>query len=114
MTLPKGRAAILSIYIDDGERYEHRPLHQVILDLLLERGIAGATLFKGMSGYGSDGVRHTSTILRLMENMPLKIEVVDEEEKLRGLMEDLDRLITKGLVILSPTEVLISKFEPHR
>ncbi len=113
MTIPKGRAAILSIYIDDGERLDHRPLHEVILDLLIQRGIAGATLFKGVSGYGSDGVRHTSTILRLMENMPLKIEVVDQEEKLREVVKELEQIIAKGLVVLSPAEVMISKFEPH-
>ncbi len=113
MTIPTGPAALLSIYIDDGEKHHDRPLYEVIMNLLTEKGIAGATLFRGVSGYGSDGVRHTSTILRLMENMPLKIEVVDQEEKLAAVIPDLEKLVDKGLVTLTRINVVISRFEPH-
>ena len=95
---------LLSIYVDEDDRLGKKPLYEAVLDFLRERGIKGATVFKGVFGWGPDGVVHTVRLLRASGNLPLKIEVIEEETKIEALLPELQKLLTKGLITVSPLE----------
>ncbi|MFO0753348.1 MAG: DUF190 domain-containing protein [Thermodesulfovibrionales bacterium] len=105
--MAKERAAKkLTVYIDETDKYEGKPVYEVLMDLFYRKGISGVSAFRGIAGYGSDRVFHTSKILDLSTALPIKIEVVDSEEKIRSVLPDVEEIVKKGLVELSDTTVL--------
>ncbi len=94
----------LCVYVDEDDKLGKRPLYEEILRFLRERGVKGATVFKGVFGWGPDGVVHTVRLLRATGNLPLKIEVIEKEEVISALLPELKRLLTKGLITVSPLE----------
>ncbi|HET7495694.1 MAG TPA: DUF190 domain-containing protein [Candidatus Limnocylindrales bacterium] len=106
MSRLSGPALLVRIYIGEADHASGRPLYQVIVALLRERGIAGATVFRGIEGFGANAHLHTSRLLRLSEDLPILIEVVDEEARLRAVLEELDPIIGDGLVTLERVEVV--------
>ncbi len=111
MTINPGPAKHLTILIDDGDSYKGRPVHQALMELFIEKNIAGATLFRGISGYGSDGVVHSSKLLRLTDSLPLRIDVFDLEEKIKAVLPAVCEIVTKGLVAVEDCTVVHSKFQ---
>lgn len=101
-----GPAKILTIYVDDGDRHEGRLVHEALLELFLAHRISGATIFRGVSGYGSDKVFHTPKLLRLTEDMPLKIEVIDRAEKIEAVLPAVRTIVEKGIVTISDALVV--------
>ncbi|HHI97827.1 MAG TPA: DUF190 domain-containing protein [Thermodesulfatator atlanticus] len=99
----------LCIYVDEDDKLGKRPLYEEILRFLRERGVKGATVFKGVFGWGPDGVVHTVRLLRATGNLPLKIEVIEEEETINSLLPELERLLHKGLITISPITKIIKK-----
>ncbi len=97
---------LLSIYVDEDDRLGKRPLYEAVLHFLKEKGVEGATVFKGVFGWGPDGVVHTVRLLRATGNLPLKIEVIEDEETISALLPELQKLLTKGLITLTPVEVI--------
>jgi uncharacterized protein len=106
MSRLSGSALLVRIYIGEADHADGRPLYQVIVALLRERGIAGATVFRGIEGFGANAHLHTSRLLRLSEDLPILIEVVDEEARLRAVLDELDPIIGDGLVTLERVEVV--------
>ncbi len=102
----EGPALLARIYIGEADRHDGRPLYQAIVTFLRERGIAGATVFRGIEGYGANARLHTTRILRLSEDLPILIEVVDQEDRLRAVLPELDALITDGLITLEKIDVV--------
>ncbi len=96
----------LTIYLDEDDRLGKRPLYEEVLHFLRENGVCGATVFKGVFGWGPDGVVHTVRLLRASGNLPLKIEVIEDEEKLAQLIPALRQLVVKGLITLEPVEII--------
>ncbi len=76
------------------------------MELLRERGIAGATVLRGIEGYGAKARLHTARILRLSEDLPILIEVVDREDRLRAILPELDAMVVDGLITLESIEVI--------
>jgi uncharacterized protein len=101
-----GPALLLRIYIGEADHEGGKPLFQVIVERLRERGIAGATVLRGIEGYGATSHLHTTRILRLSEDLPLVIEVVDAEARLRAILPELDALVGDGLITVQPVEVI--------
>ena len=101
-----GPALLLRIYIGEADHEGGKPLFQVIVERLRERGIAGATVLRGIEGFGATSHLHTTRILRLSEDLPLVIEVVDAEARLRALLPELDALVGDGLITVQPIEVI--------
>lgn len=101
-----GPALLARIYIGEADHKDGHPLYQVIVSFLRERGIAGATVFRGIEGYGANARLHTTRLLRLSEDLPILIEVVDEEARLRAVLPDLDAMVGDGLVTLERVEVV--------
>lgn len=106
MTTDQGSVKILTIYVDDGDRHNGRPVHEALLELFLSHRISGATLFRGIAGYGSDKVFHTPKLLRLTEDMPLKIEVIETDEKIQEIIPEVKRIVEKGIVTMSDAVVV--------
>lgn len=109
-----GPTLLARIYIGEADRHHGRPLYQAIVEFLRERGIAGATVFRGIEGFGANARLHTSRILRLSEDLPLLIEVVDQEDRLHAILPELDQMIGDGLVTLERIEVVTYRGTPRQ
>jgi len=92
--------------MDESDKFGGKPVYQALIDLFYRKKIAGVTVFKGSAGYGSDGVFHTTKLLELSSDMPVKIEVIDSEQMINKVLPDVCRIVEKGLVEVSDTEVV--------
>lgn len=102
----EGDALRVRIYVGESDHRGGRPLYQAIVELLRERGVAGATVLRGIEGYGAHARLHTARILRLSEDLPVVIEAVDREDRLRPLLPELDALVGDGLITAERVEVV--------
>ncbi len=105
MQLPS-EAELLRIFIGESDRVGHRPLYEVIVEEARKRGMAGATVLRGTLGFGAHSRIHTSKILRLSEDLPIVIEIVDKPDRIAALLPDLDKMITEGMVTLEKVRVI--------
>lgn len=105
MEIPK-EAVLLRIFIGENDRDDGRPLYEAIVLKARELHLAGATVLRGAMGFGHSSRLHTAKILRLSEDLPLVIEIVDSEEKIDAFLPTLDDLMTSGLVTLEKVKVL--------
>ncbi len=104
--ITKGPAKKLSVYVDETDKFGGKPVYEVLLDVLYRKKIAGVSVFRGVAGYGTDGVLHTTKILDLSMDMPVKIEAVDSEEMINKVLPDVYQVVEKGLVEVSDTNVM--------
>ena len=108
--LPR-EAKLLRIFIGESDKYEGRPLYEAIVEAARARHLAGATVLRGPLGYGASSRIHTAKILRLSEDLPMVIEIVDVEEKINAFLPELDAMIDEGLVTLEKVEVLFYRHQ---
>jgi PII-like signaling protein len=109
------QAQRLTIYVGEGDRWNHRPLYEAIVLKARELHMAGATVLRGPMGFGADSRINTSKVLRLSEDLPIVIDIVDSPEQIAALIPHLDEMVKGGLVTLEDVRVLIyspSKAEP--
>lgn len=99
-------AVLLRIFIGENDRWEHRPLYEAIVLKAREMHLGGATVLRGPMGFGHSSRLHTTKILRLSEDLPLVIEIVDSEEKINGFLPALDPMMGSGLITLEKVRVL--------
>jgi len=105
MTLPE-ESSLLRIFIGENDRYKGRPLFEAIVLRARELHLAGATVLRGPMGFGANSHLHTAKILRLSEDLPIVIEMVDSPEKINAFIPELDHLMRDGLVTLEKVRVL--------
>jgi hypothetical protein len=105
MRIPK-QALLLRIFIGEDDKFNGSPLHEAIVLKARESHLAGATVLRGPMGFGASSRLHTTKILRLSEDLPLVIELVDSEEKINGFLPMLDEMMTSGLITLEKVQVL--------
>jgi PII-like signaling protein len=105
MQLPH-QAVLLRIFLGENDRHEHRPLYEAIVLKAREMHLAGATVLRGPMSYGHSSRLHTTKILRLSEDLPVVIEIVDSEEKINAFLPVLDGMMGSGLVTLEKVRVL--------
>jgi len=105
MKLPS-EAFLLRVFIGESDKADDRPLYEVIVDEARKRGLAGATVMRGFLGFGANSRIHTSKVLRLSEDLPVIIEIVDAEEKIETFLPELDKMISEGLVTLEKVRVI--------
>jgi len=105
MNLPS-EAVLLRILIGESDKHGHRPLYEVIVEEARKRGMAGATVLRGVMGFGKASRIHTMKILRLSEDLPIIIEIVDKPERIEEFLPDLNKLIMEGLVTLESIRVI--------
>jgi hypothetical protein len=98
---------LLRIFIGERDRWEGAPLHEAIVNLARKEGLAGATAIKGFLGFGCHSRLHTAKILRLSEDLPVIIEIVDSEEKIAAFLPRLEDMVREGLVTLEKANVIM-------
>lgn len=105
MHLPS-ECVLLRIFIGENDRSDGRLLYEMIVESARRRGLAGATVLRGILGFGANSRIHTSRILRLSQDLPVVVEIVDTKEKIDEFLPELDTLITEGMVTIEKAEVL--------
>jgi len=106
MKLPE-EAELLRIFIGESDRYEGKPLYEAIVEEARRQGLGGATVFRGLLGFGAHSRMHTAKLLRLSEDLPVVVEIVDSTEKIQAFLPDLDRMMDEGLVTVERAKVLV-------
>lgn len=101
-----GEADLLRIFVGESDHRHGRPLYEVIVEEASKRGLAGATVLRATLGYGAHSRIHTAKILRLSEDLPMVIEIVDKPERIASFLPDLDQIMDEGLVTLEKVRVI--------
>jgi PII-like signaling protein len=102
----EGEGKLLRMFIGESDKHGRKPLYQAIVEMLREEGMAGATVLRGIEGFGATSHLHTARILRLSEDLPIVIEVADTAERIEAIMPRIDEMVTEGLVTLERVEVV--------
>jgi uncharacterized protein len=102
----EGTGLLARIYVGESDQWHGRPLFEAIVHLLRERGMAGATVLRGIEGFGAKQHLHTTRLLSLSSDLPVLIEVVDQEDRVRAVLPDLDAMVGDGLITLERVEVI--------
>ena len=106
MTKLIGEQVLMRIFIGESDRHEHRPLHEALVELLRSEGFAGATVLRGVCGFGANRVYHTQKLLDLSADLPLVVEVIDTQEKINVIMPRIDAMMGGGLITLEKATVI--------
>ena len=110
----EGEQVMVRIFFGESDKWKHRPLETALLERLRAEGFAGATVFRGVAGFGANSVIHTTHLLDLSTDLPVVIEVVDTAEQIEKLMPILDEMLVDGLVTMERVRVLKYKGRPSR
>jgi PII-like signaling protein len=102
----EGPAVRLTIFVGEDDQWHHRPLYHEIVHRAHAAGLAGASVLRGIEGYGASSRIHTARLLSLAEDLPVAIVIVDREDRIRAFLPTLDELVGEGLVVLDPVEVI--------
>jgi PII-like signaling protein len=106
-----GRARRVRIYLNDSDKAGHVPAHLAVLELLRGQGAQGATVFKGLEGFGAAGQLHLSHLVDVAGKLPLVIEWIDQADRVERLLPQVRALVSRGFITCDDTEVLL--FEPR-
>ena len=101
-----GEKVLMRIMVGENKKHHHRPLYEALVDLFLQEGFAGATVLKGVAGFGAHRVYHTHKLLELSSDMPMVIEVVDSQEKIDAVMPKIDAIMNSGMITLEKATVI--------
>jgi PII-like signaling protein len=107
----RGERTLMRVFIGESDKYEGRPLYEALLERFRKKGLAGATVLRGIAGFGASSKVHTDTVLRLSLDLPLIIEVVETEETIQNLLPDLEEMIGGGLITLERANVILYRPE---
>ncbi|CAM06396.1 hypothetical protein A8924_0223 [Saccharopolyspora erythraea NRRL 2338] len=102
-----GSALRLTALISEADTYEHRPLFHEIVRRAHRAGLAGASVFRGVEGFGASSAIHTTRVLSLSEDLPVAVVIVDTEQRIRDFLPQLRELVAGGLVLLEHVEVVV-------
>jgi PII-like signaling protein len=102
----EGEGRLLRIFIGESDRWHGKPLYEAIVELVRREGLAGATVIRGIEGFGADSRIHTSRILRLSEDLPVIVEIVDTAERIDAVLPELDRMVSEGMVTVEKVHVI--------
>lgn len=105
-----GEGTLVRVFIGEGDTWRHRPLALAIVERLRKEGYSGATVVRGTAGFGARSILHTTQILRLSEDLPVIIEVVEANDRIEGLLQLLDEMVPEGMVTVE--KVRIVKYSP--
>ena len=101
-----GENLLMRIFIAEGDRYEHRPLYEALVEMLRKEGFAGATVLRGVCGFGAHSVFHSQKLLDLSADLPMIIEAVESEEKVNAVMPRIDAMMSGGMITMEKVRVI--------
>jgi len=96
----------LRIYVGESDRFKGKPLYLHLLELMKTKGLRGGTVYRGIAGYGSHSRIHTVDILRLSEDLPIVVEAVDEEDKIKNILGEVEEIVEEGLITVDPVRLV--------
>jgi uncharacterized protein len=105
----EGDRTLMRIYIGESDKFEGKPLHSAIVRLLREEKFYGVTVLRGIGGYGASSIYHTDKLLRLSQDLPVVIEVVEYSERIERIIPRLDEMIEGGLITLEKVHVILHR-----
>src|SRR5713226_3540272 len=103
----EGERTLMRIHIGESDRWEGQPLYQAIVEMLRREGMSGVTVLRGVGGFGSSSIYHTDKILRLSQDLPIVVEVVEYNERIENLLPKLDEMVEGGLITLEKVHVIL-------
>lgn len=101
----EGEQTLMRIFIGESDHWKTRPLHEALVELLRDEGLAGATVFKGVMGFGCHSVINTDKLLRFSADLPIVVEVVDTADKIQAVMPLIDSMMDGGMITLQTLQV---------
>jgi PII-like signaling protein len=101
-----GETVLMRIFIGEGDKYQQRPLFEALVEMFRKEGFAGATVLRGMAGFGAHSVYHTDKLLRLSRDLPIIVEVVDTRENIERVMPRIDEMMCGGLITIEKATVI--------
>ncbi len=107
----EGQQVLMRIFIGERDRWEHRSLTDALVEMFKKAGFAGATVLHGTQGFGAHSTIHRDSVLRLSEDLPVIIEVVDSDEKIQAILPQLDEMLDGGLITMEKVQVI--RYRPH-
>lgn len=107
-------ARLLRIFIGESDLHDGQPLYQAIVEVFRRQGLAGATVLRGIEGFGKSSILHAAHILRLSEDLPIVIECVDTSDKIEDILPTLDKMIGDGLVTIERVDVRVYRADRER
>ena len=113
MKLPED-AQLLRIFVGESDKFNGRPLHEAIVKLARQKGLAGVTVLRGLMGFGAHSRMHTAKILRLSEDLPIVIEIVDKPDRIQQILPELDGMIKEGLITLEDIKVIAYRCDSEK
>ena len=109
-----GERVLMRIHVGEADKYAGKPLYQAIVESLRQRGFAGATVLRGMMGFGASATIHSDRVLRLSLDLPIVVECVDTDEKIQSVIPTIDEMMGGGLITLEKANVIIYRPENKR
>ncbi|MEZ7002887.1 DUF190 domain-containing protein [Streptomyces sp. AD55] len=106
MTRLTGNALRVTVLVGENDTWHHKPVYAEIVHRAHAAGLAGASVFRGIEGFGASSLIHTTRLLSLSEDLPVAVVIVDTDERVRAFLPQLDELVTEGLVVLDDCQVI--------
>jgi len=106
MSQLEGKQVLMRIFIASADKFGSVPLYKALIDMMHSERIAGATVLRGVMGYANDSMLHSTNLLRLSDNLPMVIEVVETEENLDRIMPQVNEMIKKGMITREAVDVI--------
>lgn len=102
----EGEGRLLRIFVGDSDRWHGQPLFEAIVQRAHDEGLAGATVLRGMEGFGAHSRIHTTKILRLSQDLPVVVEIVDRPERIEGFLPLLDEMVEEGMITVETVQII--------
>src|SRR5258708_34816870 len=103
----EGERTLMRIHIGESDKWHGKPLHEALVELLRKDGFSGVTVLRGVAGYGSSSVYHTDKLLRLSQDLPIVLEVIETQERIDQILPRLDEMLDGGLIALEKVRVIL-------
>src|SRR5271169_4212725 len=103
----QGERTLMRIHIGESDKWHGKPLHEAIVQILRKEGFSGVTVLRGVAGYGSSSVYHTDKLLRLSQDLPIVVEVIETQERIDLMLPRLDEMVDGGLITLEKVRVIL-------
>lgn len=103
----EGERTLMRIHIGESDKWHGKPLHEAIVEMLRKQGFSGVTVLRGVGGYGGSSVYHTDKLLRLSQDLPIVLEVIEYQERIDAILPRLDEMVEGGLITLEKVRVIL-------